>query len=386
MIKRACIATTLLLLIAAPNVFAAKKVASTISFSIPGGGHLPTFASSDLTVDLDSGKVSANGIYKTEFGSEKIALTGTIHPATRDITGLFTGNENVNFSGGDYRRTSFRGTLTLENQSATRDSYSWRGPVELTYTQITLQGAVQSQARQGVAYKGTMTINPNDYKEKLPPVTAPDKSIGKATRISGDVEYSKDCGKTFQALTPGTKIEKGYIVTTGFDSTVQLDFGYGTINISQITYFRIDDSIKKENITKTQMYLRVGAIAARVKHTEAIRGDFSVRTPTANSSIRGSEMIVDVEKDTGKTTVYVTEDVAYVKGDNDAAEIEITEGNQTTVGTNKKATPQTPYDPETLPGEVPSFPSSGGSMTYGAAAVILIIIVAAIFLKRKKKA
>jgi peptide/nickel transport system substrate-binding protein len=159
---------------------------------------------------------------------------------------------------------------------------------------------------------------------------APEMSDGsiKVVEIVGEVEY-KEPDKDFVPLTVGTVLKQGWYVATGFESEVVLDFGYAELTVPQLTQLRIDEFTSKENIKKTQMYLFVGAIAAKVKHTDAIRSDFSVTTPTANSSIRGSEMVVKYDENTRITTVYVTEDQAYVKGVSD--EVIIVGENQKTV-------------------------------------------------------
>jgi len=90
----------------------------------------------------------------------------------------------------------------------------------------------------------------------------------------------------------------------------------------------------------------------QVRHTAAIRGDFSVSTPTAISSIRGSEMVVTYDNSTNTTTVYAISDVAYVKGNNDSSETEVVANNKTTVGSSGNAATPVAFSKNELPADV----------------------------------
>lgn len=168
----------------------------------------------------------------------------------------------------------------------------------------------------------------------------PGEFVGVAQQITvlsveGDVEYSSDGGKTYYPLAEGNVLKQGDYITTGFDSNAKLDFGYATLRVTPLTNFRIDEFTSKEEINKTQLYLYVGAVMPRnLPHTAAVRGDFSVVTPTAISSIRDSEMSVAYNNLTMNTTVSVLEDKAFVKGINDLSETNLSFGETASVGSD----------------------------------------------------
>lgn len=161
--------------------------------------------------------------------------------------------------------------------------------------------------------------------------------IAKITQITGEVECSKDGGKTFEQCGAGTELRQGDFVSTGFASNVKLNFSYGELQVYEITQLRMDEFVSAGNINKTQMYLRVGTIRVKLPHTAAIRGDFSVTTPTAISSIRGSEMKVEYDDLLNKTTVTVLEDEVFVKGTKDSVEITVPLNKKAVIGSNGKA-------------------------------------------------
>ena len=102
----------------------------------------------------------------------------------------------------------------------------------------------------------------------------------------------------------------------------------------------MDEFISANNINKTQMYLRVGHISAGITapHTAAIRGYFSVTTPTCISSIRGSKMDVVYDDILNKTTITVLEDEAFVKGVLDNSELTVPLNKKVVVDSTGKAT------------------------------------------------
>ncbi len=207
---------------------------------------------------------------------------------------------------------------------------------------------------------------PDEVVVQPPPPTNNDQIAGgKVTEITGDVEYSTDGGKTFQPVSVGMIIHQGDHITTGFESSASLDFGYGTLQIFQITQLRVDEYTNATNLPRTQLHLQVGRVAARIPHTAAIRGDFSVSTPTAYSSIRGSGMVVSYDNITNTTSVQVTEDQAYVKGASDTLVSIVKNGDTVVIG------------PE---GKVRS--ELDASTTCCGGAVIPLILIGALTLKR----
>ncbi|MBS3167584.1 hypothetical protein J4216_00465 [Candidatus Woesearchaeota archaeon] len=211
-----------------------------------------------------------------------------------------------------------------------------------------------------------------------PKSTLPMKA--KITDIKGEVEYSTDGGKTFKPLTKDVVLKEGDFISTGFESSANLDLGYGKLEVYSLTQFRLDEFTRKENLEKTQLYLRVGAIKPILKHRAAIRGDFSVTTPTASSSIRGSEMIVVYNNQTNTTTVYVTEDEAFVKTPN-SPEQKIAVSNKVIITSDGLINPVT-FNSE----EVAGFKSESSSFNfYWLIGIIIIVLVIVFFLAKRKR-
>ncbi len=214
-------------------------------------------------------------------------------------------------------------------------------------------------------------------------VSAPKPGIAVISDIKGDVEFSKN-GKNFREAKLGDIVKPGNFVATGFESSADLDFGYAKLEIYSLTQFRVDQSSSKENISKTQLDLRVGAVKPILKHNDTIRGDFSVSTPTSISSIRGSEMVVSYDNQTNTTTTYVLEDEAFVKGNLDSTEMTVLENKKTNIDATGKASQPESFSSSELPqGSLDS--DSNGSSWFIYVIVVIVIIAAYFFYKKKSK-
>ena len=194
--------------------------------------------------------------------------------------------------------------------------------------------------------KGCVTASPASQVAPVKAAGTPSTTATSATPTppirativasSGEIEFRHGSSGAFTPLTAGVVLQRGDFVSTGFDSTVTLDLGYGLLAVGPITQLRLDEFVAPAHLGRTQVFLRVGTIAAKVKHVAAIRSDFSVTTPTASASIRGSEIYV-AETTRGATNVYTVEDRSFVKGAADKSVLELKQGYMTTIGANRRA-------------------------------------------------
>ncbi|MBI2945169.1 MAG: FecR domain-containing protein [Candidatus Wallbacteria bacterium] len=124
--------------------------------------------------------------------------------------------------------------------------------------------------------------------------------------ISGEAEVKAAPATDFVAAAVGAKLKGGDYIMTGFESTVVLAFEDNSeVTVYQLTQLRVDEFLMKENRAKTQLFLRVGTVQAKVKHTASVRSDFSVVTPTCTASVRGSEERVTYLPGFGTTVEYL---------------------------------------------------------------------------------
>jgi hypothetical protein len=131
--------------------------------------------------------------------------------------------------------------------------------------QAMLSAATSMAAPQASAATTTTTPNP-----------ARSATVAK---IEGEVEFSTDGGKTFAPLTPSTKLKDGDFVSTGYESSVTLTFGHGTLNVFHLTQLRIDEAVDAENIEKTQTSLRIGLVTLRAGYMTTVGANKKATKP-----------------------------------------------------------------------------------------------------------
>ncbi len=109
--------------------------------------------------------------------------------------------------------------------------------------------------------------------------------MAKVTRVKGAVSVEFPTGEKKTAEL-GMSIPEGSVVITGIKSSATFTF-LGTITTVQ-SLSKI--KVAKMTAENVQLKLKRGALRARLKQIEGTRTSFSVRTPVATASVRGSEL------------------------------------------------------------------------------------------------
>ena len=163
------------------------------------------------------------------------------------------------------------------------------------------------------------------------------------TEVAGKVEC-KLPGKDWVAAKTGTVLPAGSLISTGFKSTAILKTESATLTVKPVTRLSLEELVKSEGTTETQMFLMAGRVKAEVTPRKGEQAEFKVKSPTATASVRGTgfefdgqNLLVDhgavqFESDTGigisqtvtsgefstlSQTGTVTAPVAVATGDSD---------------------------------------------------------------------
>ena len=115
---------------------------------------------------------------------------------------------------------------------------------------------------------------------------------GTVQKVTGKVEL-KAPGMTWVSASPGMKISKGTIISTGFKSALSLDLGDSELEVKQLTRLTLEELIKQEGKVTTALSLKVGKVNAKVKTAEGLQHDFTLRSTTSTASVRGTELDFD---------------------------------------------------------------------------------------------
>jgi hypothetical protein len=117
--------------------------------------------------------------------------------------------------------------------------------------------------------------------------------------IAGKVEYQIP-GNDWRPARVGDVLPKGTLISTGFKSTALLKIGNATITVKPITRLSLEEIIQSESTSNTQLFLQAGRVSAEVTPQAGLSTEFSVKSPTATASVRGTEL------DTDGRNVYVS--------------------------------------------------------------------------------
>ena len=107
------------------------------------------------------------------------------------------------------------------------------------------------------------------------------------TEIAGKVEC-KHPGKDWKAAKVGDVLPAGSLISTGFKSTAILKTESAVLTVKPVTRLSLEELIKSEGTTKTQMFLMAGRVKAEVTPKEGEKAEFKVKSPTATASVRGT--------------------------------------------------------------------------------------------------
>lgn len=131
-------------------------------------------------------------------------------------------------------------------------------------------------------------------------ITAASASNMQATVLStkGKTEVMK--GTSWTPLKIGSIIEKGDVIQTGFKSELILKIKNTTVTVSPLSRITIEQLASKGNKDETRLFLDTGSLKSDVKKTEDRRVGFTVRSPVATASVRGT--IFGVTNGFGNTT------------------------------------------------------------------------------------
>lgn len=112
----------------------------------------------------------------------------------------------------------------------------------------------------------------------------------KVIEVSGKVEVQN--GDKWVAVSKGQVLSAGAVISTGFKSEAVLSFDETVIKVKALTRLTIEQLFEKNGDKASSVYLDTGSISADVKPAENKRVGFSVKTPAATASVRGTSGVI----------------------------------------------------------------------------------------------
>jgi len=126
------------------------------------------------------------------------------------------------------------------------------------------------------------------------------------TFVKGKVEVSR--GDSWVQLNIGDELKESDTVSTGFQSEAKIKYNGSLLSLGAVTRITLSELSKEKGKETVDINLSTGAVRSRVTHTEDTRVSYTMRTPAAVASVRGTEFLM---QDSGKVTCYEGAVVVY---------------------------------------------------------------------------
>ena len=113
-----------------------------------------------------------------------------------------------------------------------------------------------------------------------------------ATVVSAKGKTEVQRTGVWTALTIGNSVSRGDVIQTGFKSELIIKMKNSTVTVSPMTRITVEQLAEKKDKDETKLFLDTGSLRSNVKKTEDRRIGFTVRSPVATASVRGTEFSI----------------------------------------------------------------------------------------------
>lgn len=109
--------------------------------------------------------------------------------------------------------------------------------------------------------------------------------------VSGKAEVLN--GTEWRILRVGDTLKNGDTIQTGFKSSIVLKVKDSVINVAALTRMTVEQLAENSQKDNVRVFVKTGSVTSEVNRTENKRIGFTVRTPVATASVRGTEFSVE---------------------------------------------------------------------------------------------
>jgi hypothetical protein len=114
--------------------------------------------------------------------------------------------------------------------------------------------------------------------------------------LTGTVELKTTGSEKWVAAKAGDRIAEATIISTGFKSMAILAVGNSILTVRPLTRMSLEALMSRDNVETINIGLHTGRIKVDVKPPAGTRAEFSVQTPVATASVRGTVFEMDTVK------------------------------------------------------------------------------------------
>lgn len=110
---------------------------------------------------------------------------------------------------------------------------------------------------------------------------------GSVVSVEGKVEQQVSNG-SWKPLKKGDSIASGTMISTGFRSNATIKLGSSILTIRPLTRMTLVELAEKEEVVDTELFIEIGTVRAEVNSHNNKRNGFTVKSPVATASVRGT--------------------------------------------------------------------------------------------------
>jgi hypothetical protein len=147
--------------------------------------------------------------------------------------------------------------------------------------------------------------------------------------INGTVEVKTPEALEWQAAKAGQVLDKASLISTGFRSTALVGIGNSTIVVRPLTRLSLEEIASAREGEQVSLNLRAGRVRADVKPPAEGKIEFTIRSPIATASVRGTIFEFDGVR------LIVEEGLVYFAGTN-AGGVYIQQGREAAAAEGEK--------------------------------------------------
>lgn len=128
-------------------------------------------------------------------------------------------------------------------------------------------------------------------------------------------------GGSWKSLSAGDNLNSGDIIQTGFKSGLSLKIKESTVNVSPLTRVTVENLSENAQKDNVSLFVDAGGVSSSVRKASGKKVGFTVRTPVATASVRGTDFSVqngfdsvDVNTKNGSVAVWNSRNSVRVAG------------------------------------------------------------------------
>jgi hypothetical protein len=188
--------------------------------------------------------------------------------------------------------------------------------------------------------------------------------------ISGTVEVKAPGAAAWSPAARGQALERSAVISTGFKSSALIAIGNSTLSVQPLTRLSLEELAAAENAEKVDINLRTGRVRANVKPPAGGTTSFTVRSPSATASVRGTAFEfngLQLRVEEGRVHLSGGDGGGTYVGSGHLARTSIETGR--TLGTGETAreelAPFVPAGVDRIPAPASAVPSASGDIDAG---------------------